>query len=414
MKKTLIFIALVSLLFITACGSDNSSAKDESVTLKLGLWNQDQAKVYKEVLARFEEENPNINVEIQTTPVDKYWTKLQTAASSNEIPDVFWINGPNFIKYASNDILLPLNDYISESDMDWGKFPDSLKELYTYEDDKYAIPKDIDTIGLYYNKELFDEAGVDYPDDSWDWEQFLEAAKKLTDKEKGIYGFAAQLYPQAGHYNTIYQAGGYVVSDDLKKSGFDDPKTIKGLKFFTDMIHVHKVSPTLAQMTDTEARQLFESNKVAMHFDGSWMAKVFQESFGDKVDVSELPKDEKRATIIHGLGHAISSKTENPDAAWKLVEYLASNEVNSTFSESGLFLPANQDVWDTWVESVPDMNTQVFTDMIDYSVPYPVTKNTAEWELLQEEYLTKAWDGTEDIEDMAKKLAKEMNEVLNK
>lgn len=416
MKKVLLFILISSLLFMAACGTgeEKTSGKDESVTLTFGLWNKEQADVYEKVFEKFEEQNPNIKVEVQTTPVDQYWTKLQAAATGDKLPDVFWMNGPNFIKYASNGILLSLDDYMKDTDMDFSKLPGSLSDLYTYEDSQYAIPKDIDTIGLYYNKELFDAAGVPYPDETWTWDQFIDAAKKLTNAEEGIYGFAAQLYNQAGHYNTIYQAGGYVISDDLKTSGYDDPKTIEGIKFLTDMIHVHKVSPTLAQLTDTTARQLFESNKLAMHFDGSWMAKVFNESLKDKVDVAVLPEGEEKATIIHGLGHAISANSEHPDEAWKLVEYLSSSEANEVFSESGLFLPAHEDVWDDWVASVPDMNLQAFIDMIDYSVPYPVSKDTTEWQLLETEYLTKAWTGEESVEDMAKKLAEEMNKVLAK
>lgn len=420
--KSMGFMMIMLLVFIVACDSNeehtntnkNNTHGNESVVLKFGLWNQEQTKVYEEVFKKFEKENPNIKIEIQTTPVDQYWTKLQAAATGKELPDVFWMNGPNFMKYAANDILLPLDDYIKDSNIEFDKLPESLVDLYTYEDSKYAIPKDLDTIGLYYNKELFDQAEVSYPDDTWDWDDFLEAAKKLTDKEKGVYGFAAQHYGQAGHYNTIYQAGGYVISEDLSTSGFDDPKTIEGLEFFIDLIHKHGVSPTLAQLTDTEARQQFESDKVAMHFDGSWMAKVFSESLQDKVDVTVLPKGEKRATIIHGLGHGISANSENPDEAWKLVEFLASKEVNEIFSESGLFLPTHEDVWETWVDSVPELNTQSFIDMIEYSVPLPVSKNTSEWAQIEEEYLTRAWSGKESVEEIAKELAEKMNEILEK
>ncbi|MCI1141088.1 extracellular solute-binding protein, partial [Stenotrophomonas maltophilia] len=93
-------------------------------------------------------------------------------------------------------------------------------------------PKDFDTIGLWYNKKMFDEAKIPYPDNTWDWNKLREAAKKLTDPNKGVWGIAAAPYGQDNYYNTIFQSGGFVISDDKKSSGFDKPETIEGLSFW--------------------------------------------------------------------------------------------------------------------------------------------------------------------------------------
>ncbi|MBM7551581.1 ABC transporter substrate-binding protein [Thalassobacillus pellis] len=421
MRKILSLSLIVLLSVLAACSSSaNDTGGDggnsESVTITLGMWDEAQVDAYEPVVKKFEEENPDINVKLQPTPWEQYWTKLETAATGSVLPDVFWMNGPNIIKYASNDILLPLDKYMEKSDVKIDKFPQSLVDLYNYEDTQYAIPKDFDTVALFYNKELFDKAGVAYPDDTWDWDDLEKAAKKLTNKEEGIYGIAAKLNNQSNYYNTIYQAGGYVVSDDMKDSGYDEPETIKGLKFWTDLIHEHEASPTLAQMTDTTPRAMFESGKVAMLYDGSWMAKVFHENetLKGKIDVAELPKNEQRATIIHGIGHVIAANTEHPDAAWKLVEYLASEEANKMFSEAGSFIPAYEGMQEDWVKAIPEMNLQVFIDSLEYAVPYPSAPNTTEWQTLEQEYFPKAWTGEASVEEVAKDLAKEMEEILNK
>jgi multiple sugar transport system substrate-binding protein len=425
-KRWFSILAITLLVVMTACSSETETGgansdeggengnSNENVTITFGLWNKDQVSAYEPVFKKFEEENPNINVEIQVTPWEQYWTKLETAATGSVLPDVFWMNGPNFIKYASNGILFSLDKYIKQGDTDLKNYPKSLVNLYTFDDTSYAIPKDFDTIGLYYNKALFDAAGVSYPDDSWDWNDLIEAAEKLTDPEKGVWGIAAKMNNHLGYYNTIFQAGGNVVSDDMKDSGYDDPATINGLKFWTNLIHKYKVSPTLAQMTDTAPRSLFQSGKVAMLFDGSWMAGVNQEnnSLKGKVEVAVLPKGKQRATVIHGLGHAIAANTKHPDAAWKLVEFLGSKEVNQMFAETGLFIPAFNGTQQKWVESIPEMNLQVFIDMVEYAEPYPVSKNTAKWQNLENEHFSKAWAGQESIEEMAKKAAEKMNEIL--
>ncbi|WP_153057392.1 extracellular solute-binding protein, partial [Streptococcus suis] len=89
-------------------------------------------------------------------------------------------------------------------------FPDGLNEIYNINGKQYAIPKDFDTIGLWYNKKLFDEAGIPYPDDTWDWNKLKEVAKKLTKPDGSQYGFGAGLSNQEGYYNFIYQNGGKV------------------------------------------------------------------------------------------------------------------------------------------------------------------------------------------------------------
>lgn len=102
------------ICLMTACQYKTSTSGDkaegsDSVTITLGMWDEAQASAYEPVLKKFEEQNPGIKVKLQPTPWEQYWTKLETAASSSVLPDVFWMNGPNFNKYASNGILLPLD-----------------------------------------------------------------------------------------------------------------------------------------------------------------------------------------------------------------------------------------------------------------------------------------------------------------
>jgi multiple sugar transport system substrate-binding protein len=178
------------------------------VTLRYALWNPDQAPVMEELAAAFEEDNPNVDVQVEVTPFDQYWTALQTAATGGAAPDVFWMNGPNFPLYASNGVIAPIDEQIQDSELDTSVYPEALMELYSYDGQQYALPKDFDTIGLWYNRELFDAAGVPYPDETWTWETLQDAACRLTDPAKGVHGVAARFDRQENYYNTIFQAGG--------------------------------------------------------------------------------------------------------------------------------------------------------------------------------------------------------------
>ncbi|MFD3126670.1 extracellular solute-binding protein, partial [Streptococcus agalactiae] len=134
--------------------------------------------------------------------------------------------------YGANKMLLSLDDYIKKSkEVKLSNYPKGLTKIYNIKGEQYAIPKDYDTIGLWYNKKMFDAAGVSYPDETWDWNKLKEAAKKLTKPDGSQYGFLAPLHNQEGYYNFVYQNGGTIITKD-KKSGYDDPKTGEALKYY--------------------------------------------------------------------------------------------------------------------------------------------------------------------------------------
>lgn len=416
MKKFLVLLVAM-ILVLAACsgGSDSTSSEGEAseITLTYGIWDKNQAPIMEEIIQKFNESHPNINVKVEVTPWSQYWTKLEAAATGGALPDLFWMNGPNFQKYASNEILLPISEQIEADGVGLENYPEALVDLYSLDGTNYALPKDFDSIALWYNKELFDAAGVSYPDETWDWNTFVDAAKKLTNAEKNVWGFAASLAGQEGYYNTVPQSGGFIISDDKKSSGYDQPETIEGIQFLTDMIHVHKVSPTHEQMVETSGLDLFESGKVAMVFTGSWDNVRFSnnEYTKDKVDVAVLPKGKERTGVLHGLGNVIAANTEHPKEAWEFLKFLGSKEAAEIQAEKGV-IPAFNGTQDAWVNSSPQFNLQAHIDMAEVSVPYPASKNTSKWVEIETEYLAKAWAGEMSVEEACKMIAEKMNEVL--
>jgi multiple sugar transport system substrate-binding protein len=401
-----------------ACSSNASSSSSGSagggkVSLSYGVWDATQVPAMQKIIAAFEAQNPTITVTIQQTPWADYWTKLQAAASGGSAPDVFWMNGPNFQLYAANNVLRPLTD--TDPHPDTSVYPPALAKLYQYKNVQYGLPKDFDTVGLWYNKALFDAAGVAYPTASWTWADFQAAAKKLTDPAKGVYGVGANLEGQENYYDTIYQAGGSVISADGKKSGYADPATVAGLKFWTDLVAA-KESPSLKQMTDTAPLNLFESGKLAMYWGGSWDAKEFSGNDATKngVDVAPLPAGVKKATIIHGLANVVFAHTSHPAQAEKFAAFLGSQQAAQIEADTGTVIPAYNGTQQSWVKAYPQYHLQSFLDQLPDAVPYPISKNTAAWNTLETTDLTKAWDGSEPIDKAAGDLATAMNAALAK
>jgi multiple sugar transport system substrate-binding protein len=418
LNRALAATAVVLSLVVAGCsgGSGGGSAAQQGpVTLSYGIWDQNQVPALKQVVANFEKANPKIKVKIQVTPYDQYFTKLQAAAGGGAAPDVFWMNGPNFRLYASNGVLAPISKQIKAAGLKTSVYPKSLVDLYSLGGKQYGLPKDFDTIGLWYNKTLFDAAGVKYPDASWTWQDLQDAAAKLTNKSKGIYGIPASLEGQQNFYNTILQAGGHIISADGKTSGYNDPATIEGLKFWTDLIK-NGSSPSLQQMTDTLPLQWFESGKAAMFYGGSWNVVEFKKNdyTRDKVNVAPLPMGKQKGVVIHGLANVISAKSKHADAAWKFVDYLGSKAAATVEAETGTVIPAYNGTQQAWVAASPNYDLKVFLDATAYSSPFPVSQNTAAWNTDETKYLTPAWDGKEDVAAAADALAKAMNADLAK
>ncbi|MCK8475690.1 ABC transporter substrate-binding protein [Microbacterium aurugineum] len=405
--------AVAALALLTGCSSTGTGGDDAGgdVTLTYGVWSQDETM--QALVDAFEKKNPGITVDLQVNPWTEYWTKLQVGAQGGTAPDAFWMLGDRFQVYAANDQLLPLGDAIEDAGVDRGVYPGALVDLFTYDDELYGLPKDFDTVGLWYNKTLFDAAGVAYPTDQWTWDDVSAAAAQLTDPAAGVYGIAAPLNRQEGFYNTVAQAGGHIIDDG--KSGYDDPKTQEGLRFWTELQKAG-VSPTLEQFADTEAVAQFENGSVAMYYGGSFYAQRFYENVDLRaaVDVTVLPRGTERATVINGIQNVGFAGTKHPEELKKFLLFLGGKDAAEIQAATGAVIPAYEGTQQAWVDSMPEFNVQAFIDQVPDGVVYPVSADTAAWNALEDEYLPAAWNGTEPVEDVADRLATAMNDVLAK
>lgn len=411
MKKWLLMFVTVIIGFIVlaGCSKDDAASSDGKVEITYGFWDKKQVPAIDEIIKLFNEKNPDIKVKTEITPYGQYFQKLETAATGSALPDVMWMNGAHVNQYADGKVILPLTDLAQKDNYSLDNYPESLIKLYTVNEDIYGIPKDLDTTGLWYNKKIFDEAGVPYPDETWDWDKLKEVAKKLTNKDKGIWGYAALMGNQGGYYDFIWQNEGYVISEDGKSVGFDQPEAIEALKYNVSFIE-EGLSPTQAQMTETAASELFSSGKIAMMFDGPWMVPEYKKN--PDVDVAVVPKGKQRAVAIHGLANVIAANTKHKDAAWKFVQFLGSKEAAEVFAKTGTVIPAYNGTQDAWIQAVPTINLQAFIDGIDYSFPLPSVKSTGEIWQYEIDVLKKAWSEEVSVEEAVEELTKKANEAL--
>ena len=430
MKKRSLAVSVVMGLMalgLVACGGSKSSSSESTASgsgeqgassdeLSVAIWDTNQEPGLKEILDDFTKET-GIKTKISVVKWNEYWTMLEAGAQGGSLPDVFWMHSNESERYMSNDMLLDLTDKIKSSDkIKVENYPEDIWGLYTYNDHYYAVPKDIDTIAIWYNKKLFDEAGVPYPTSDWTWDDLTETARKLTKADGSQYGLAVKMdNNQAGYYNLIYDKGGYVISDDKKKSGWDDPKTIEGMNILDTWIK-EGLMPSAETMSENGEEVLFQSGKVAMVPQGSWMISSYKanEYTAQNADIVELPKDAKtgkRVSLYNGLGWAAAKNGKHTEEAWKLIEYLGSEPAQKKQAELGVTMSAYKGTSDAWVKSA-NFNLQAYLNMMDDMVIRPYSRSTVSWENADNEIITKVYTGELTMEEACKQMAKQMNEKL--
>lgn len=424
LKKVLaVAMAAVMTLSFAACGSKSSDegekkpegSKDAKLTV--AIWDSNQEPGLKEIMNDFTEET-GVEVDIQVTPWGDYWTMLEAATQGGDMPDVFWMHSDQIATYAQyDDILLNLSDKIEKSDkIDLNNYPENLVNIYKNEaGDQLAIPKDIDTCAVWYNKTMFDEAGIPYPTSDWTWEDFREIAKKLTNPEKNQYGTSIKPGSyQESWYSTIYAYGGEVISEDKTKSGFDNPKTIEAMQLIENIIKDGSM-PDYTVVAENNTEELMMAGTVAMTFQGSWMIPdmASNDFIKENCDIAPLPKGPNGTkSISNGLGWAASAQGEHTEEAWQLIEYLGSKEAQQKQAELGVTMAAYEGVSDAWKNSHPEFNMQAYLDMIDDAQAYPSSKNTQVWYQVLMERMVDGFSGAKPMDQVCKDFAVEMNQFL--
>ena len=425
-KLTALCLAGAMVLSTAACGGgsgdsgssggDGDSGSSEGGELSISIWDTNQEPGINEILADFTEEN-GIKTKLTVVKRDEYWTMLEAGAQGGSLPDVFWMHSNESERYMSNDMLLDLTDKIAESDViDPANYPEDIWGLYTHEDKYYAVPKDVDTVALWYNKTMFDEAEMEYPTADWTWDDMFEAAKKLTKDDGSQYGLALRNdNNQAGYYNMIYDNGGFVINDDKTESGWDDPKTIEAMEQVEEFIKAG-VMPSMETMSENGEDVLFQSGKVAMVLQGSWMLAAYRDNeyTAENCDCVELPKSattDRRVSIYNGLGWAASASGSNTENAWKLIEYLGSEAAQKKQAELGVTMSAYTGTSDAWADSA-DFNLEANLNMMDDMVIRPYSKSTVTWENEDNEILKEVYTGNKSMADACKEMADQMNEKL--
>ncbi len=342
---TLIVVFLFALMAL-GCGSRKHSGV---ITLRLVAWgNEKEEKNFRSLIADFEESHPGVRVELQITPHARVFDKLMISTAGGNPPDVSRVSSTWFHPcaakglfedlgpFVTNDTTFNLDDFYPETIDAWGKYQNRL----------YSIPTDIDIYAMYYNKDLFDEAGVPYPDWSWDWDTYVEAAKRLTridaPGKRVVWGTATDQFWQS----YVYQNGGSLLNDGLTRCTLGEAAAYEALQWESDLINKHHVAPTAEESGQIGTLKLFEAGKIAMYVSGSWAAELqlAKDNVAFNYDVAPLPKGKKRASFFGGAAYAIMSGSKHKKEAWELVKWFTGKEYQRRGAVNSQIIPSRRSV----------------------------------------------------------------------
>nr|WP_243152310.1 sugar ABC transporter substrate-binding protein [Pseudoflavonifractor sp. 524-17] len=402
-----VILAITLFASLSGCG-----ASDGKTHLTFQIWDVAQRDGMQAICDAYTAQHPDVVIEVQVTSWSEYWTKLEAAAESNTMPDLFWMHTNQILYYSDFGKLADLTDLYNGEDPNYytEHFSEiSLDNARGNNGRLYGVPKDKDNICLVYNKEMFDAAGVAYPDESWTWDD-LTAASAQIHSATGKYGYMAYADEQLGYWNFVYQAGGCILTEDKTQGGFDQQATKDAMKFYIDL-QKNDWCPDQAYFAETSPGTAFFSEVGAMFLEGNWNLMAEMKDYPNmqgKWDVAVLPKcptpvsGDGRATISNGLCYSTSATGKHLELTKDILKYFGSEEAQRIQGEYGAAIPAYNGLEESWISAFDQfeakLNLDIVIDQFDYCVQNVNNTSRPKWKAPVNDELIKIYSGQVDFD----------------
>jgi multiple sugar transport system substrate-binding protein len=388
MKKTVFPILVISSLVLANCGPTTAPANEASgvdaaqpSAQKVEvIWyvrsSENEQKWENEVaIPDFESKHPNIKINLVVVPWADFDIKMPAMTAAGTPPDIWSHWGPSgFQDYVKRGLVADLTPFIEKDQFDLSDFVPEALDIYKVDGKIMGLPILTGGSFIFYNKDLFDAAGVKYPptnwdDTSWTWDAFLEKAKILTkdtdDPTTAVFGCRLDLWPNDAY---AWLWGQDLYPDDAYKTGFadkaflDSEAAVKAFQAWQDMVWKFHYALDPAQVDAMGGGDLFESGNVAMNLTGGWGWWLYgrRKLHGEfKLGVAALPYGAPgRRDVVFTDPWMLSSKTSHPNEAWTFLKYLASPEVQKGWMDLTGAPPVRKSLAESWYKSFPSMTPE--------------------------------------------------------
>ena len=372
MRFRVLWVSLVLLVLSAALAQD--------VTLRFASWDSGEALEFqKQIAAAFEAANPGIKVQVEAYS-DGFDEKMAAGFGAGDPPDLAYMW--NYPDYSPN--LLPLDDLLNndaEAKAQFETYYQNLIDYNRYQGTLYGLPIGFSTHAIYYNKDLFDAAGVAYPQEGWTWEEFRATAEQLTDAANNQFGCVLEAAPDPYDWQAYFWSnGGTLVSSDGKaiEGVLNSPENAEVLDFLGGMVKdsICTLGGGNNQMSTSD---LFASGKIALEQDGVWPMSQYKEA-GINFGTVSLPgfADKPAKNVINVAGISIAKDSKHPEEAWKFAKFFISSEAQRMRAAD---LPVSPDVAADFngVNMLEDPHMSTFYNVIEQATEMPAFLLTPAW-----------------------------------
>lgn len=366
------------------------------------------------VKERFNKKYPKIKVNMQQIPSD-FPTKIFASAAAGTLADVVRVWEPMVLDFGRAGQLIDLQPYVdAEKDFRPDDFIESLWNFPVIDGKRYGIADGWNGHLLFYNKDLFDAAQVPYPTEDWTWDQYVEAARKISKPDEKIWG--SDTIPIGWlhwSYKNVWQNGGQVYNADYTECLLDSPEAAEGVQYWADLLQEAEIMPSPTQAEGLG--DLFQTGRVALQRMGSWaIAALAEAKF--KWDMVPEPKRKERRTLLHTAFNVIPTTTKNKDIAWLWINELVSPDSLFDMTHANGTPAARRSVNERkpWVREGIEANWDVVPAAGDYGILVPAPPNVGEVEKIQADAFQAIYLGQRKAADAFKEIAPQVTKALQR
>jgi multiple sugar transport system substrate-binding protein len=392
------FFTVIAAIALAACQAAPATPSPTPATLRFTYWGSPMEKAaIEQMVGAFEQANPDIRVDAIQLTYEEYLARVTAMINQGEGPDVGYFPSTQAPLWAQEGKLLDLTNLVQTDPLMSSALPST---RYYYGNGRIAgLNTAVEVAVLFYNKTLFDQAGLSYPPadpaQAWTWDQFVAAAQKLTvdanGRHPGEVGFDPQQIRTYGaafdksyegwtFYPFVFSNGGQVVNDDGTRLLLNSPEAAEAIQKTADLMWVQHVTPTPQQDTNLPGYiAMLQTGNLAMHISGQWSLLDYASVKDLKFGVAVLPRLKKAVTVVVGSPTVIFAGTRNKEAAIRFYKFHNNPEAVQLFAR-GLWMPLQKAYYTDpakmklWLDNAahPAEETPVFTDYVmNNTVPLP-------------------------------------------
>lgn len=370
-KLATLILALAMLLSLSA------PALAEPVQLEMWTWSTEQTSGLTKMVDIFNEQHEGeIFVNLSFLPWNDMWTKLQASGMAQDATgaDVYGTGTQYSYDYARNGWILDISDLYESGAIDASKYPDICKDLFTVDGKLIGVIKDYDGVGVFYNKALFDAAGVAYPADTWTWDEYIAACDALQKAmPEGSFATTVGASMQC-FWGSLFYSNGGIIWDENNMCHLDSPENIEVMEAIYSTVE-KGYSPTMDELAEVGAGDRFKNSTVAMLFDGSWATAELYSILGENLGVTTIPYFDTPKVDINSVAWVGNAYTNHPEEVKTFLTYLATYEAQSATHE--VVIPAYEGTDAEWAAAFESIGSANFMkwheDGSGFPKPMPTT-----------------------------------------